>query len=652
MADLAYTDTAEPRRPSLRVALSRDGFRALAFVGIAALVVGFAAAGGGYFETSWGWSALLLLWGAALALVLGRAPSLTRAQAVAFVALAGLLIWILASSAWTPSAGEPVREAERLLVYVSAALAFPLIVRRRGAAALLGGLLAGITAVAIYALATRLFPDRLGTFDAIAGYRLSEPLGYWNALAIFAALGVLLALGLAARAPGLAVRALAAASLVPLCLAVYFTFSRGGWLALAIGLAAALAFDRRRVSLATLAVPLLAWPAITIWIASSRKALTTADAPLALAVDQGAEVALAAAACAAGAAMTAVALGLAEARLPIPRGVARAYAGALAAVTVGVLLTVFVRFGAPWTIAERGWEAFSAPPPAVTDLNERLFSFSGSGRVTQWESALDAWRDAPLRGIGAGGYEGYWLEHRELPGKIRDAHSLYIEMLAEVGPFGLLLLLVALGVPVYAAFKARGHPLVPAAFGAYVAYLVHAGVDWDWEMPAVTLTALFIGASIVVAARKPEDEEKLMSPRLRYGLLTGTLALAAVAFVGLVGNMALAESAEAARAGDWQQSESKARRAATWAPWSPEPWQRIGQAQLAEGELAAARASFRQAIAKDERDWNLWLDLARASEGKAQLAALERATKLNPLSPEIAQLRQELAELGTIEVGG
>lgn len=144
MADLAYTNPAAPSQPGLRVAADRDRYRALVFVGVAVLVAGLAAAGGGYFETSWGWSALFLLWGAALALVLGRELSVTRAQVAVFAALAGLLLWTLASIAWAPSAGAPVREAERLLVYVSAALAVPLIVRRGAAAALLGGLLAGI----------------------------------------------------------------------------------------------------------------------------------------------------------------------------------------------------------------------------------------------------------------------------------------------------------------------------------------------------------------------------------------------------------------------------------------------------------------------------------------------------------------------------
>lgn len=37
---------------------------------------------------------------------------------------------------------------------------------------------------------------------------------------------------------------------------------------------------------------------------------------------------------------------------------------------------------------------------------------------------------------------------------------------------------------------------------------------------------------------------------------------------------------------------------------------------------------------------------------RAQQRALAEATRLNPLSPEVAQLREELGELGTIEVGG
>jgi hypothetical protein len=58
--------------------------------------------------------------------------------------------------------------------------------------------------------------------------------------------------------------------------------------------------------------------------------------------------------------------------------------------------------------------------------------------------------------------------------------------------------------------------------------------------------------------------------------------------------------------------------------------------------LAAARVSYRKAIAKDPHDWSLWYELAGASGGAARERALAQASRLNPLSPEIAEVREEL----------
>jgi Flp pilus assembly protein TadD len=78
----------------------------------------------------------------------------------------------------------------------------------------------------------------------------------------------------------------------------------------------------------------------------------------------------------------------------------------------------------------------------------------------------------------------------------------------------------------------------------------------------------------------------------------------------------------------------------------------VGEAQIGAGNAAAARVSLRKALAEDPGDWNLWFDLARASEGRAQVVALANARRLNPLSPEVAAFRQELATLGQIAVIG
>ena len=70
-------------------------------------------------------------------------------------------------------------------------------------------------------------------------------------------------------------------------------------------------------------------------------------------------------------------------------------------------------------------------------------------------------------------------------------------------------------------------------------------------------------------------------------------------------------------------------------PWSPEPLKVLGEARLRQGDEAAARASFRKAIAIDRGDWQSWLDLAASVHGAQQRAAVARARALYPTSPEI-----------------
>ena len=111
------------------------------------------------------------------------------------------------------------------------------LVRRRTATHLLGGVLAGIALLSLYALGTRILPDRIGSFDSESfGYRLATPITYWNGLGIFTVMGALLAVAFAARGQSYVVRALAAATIPMLLLTNTFTFSRGAWLALGLHL--------------------------------------------------------------------------------------------------------------------------------------------------------------------------------------------------------------------------------------------------------------------------------------------------------------------------------------------------------------------------------------------------------------------------------
>lgn len=117
----------------------------------------------------------------------------------------------------------------------------------------------------------------------------------------------------------------------------------------------------------------------------------------------------------------------------------------------------------------------------------------GGDRAWYWHVAWQEVGAAPVAGRGAGTFELAWLEQQPIPSSVRDAHSLYLETLAELGVVGLALLALALAPPLLAAFRGAS----AAATGGYIAFLFHAGIDWDWEMPAVTLAGLFCGAAIL-----------------------------------------------------------------------------------------------------------------------------------------------------------
>jgi O-antigen ligase len=634
---------AEAAAPGARARAAVPDLGAVAVGLTAAAGMGaLAAADGGYFAPSWGWTALVGLWVVAVWLLLDRVELGAGALGAAFLgALAGLAGWTWLSLLWTENTTQTTLEGFRLLGYLGAAAALLVVVRREMTPALLRGILAAITLVSCYGLATRLFPDRLGTFDPIGINRLGEPVGYWNGLGIFAAMGVLLALVIFARDPRLVARCLAGAAIPVLLCTVFFTFSRGAWIALAVGFVVAFAFDRRRLNLAVAAIAAGIPAALALWAAFNSEALTQRDPALFAAVDQGRVVALIIVGCALLAAATAFALAVGERRVSPSRSARMAFATVLALFAVGASGAVLVNFGGPAGFARDAYDAFKRPPQESENLEERLFSFSSNGRMDLWAAARDQYRGHPVRGSGPGTYEQYWNLHRPDGQIVRDAHSLYFETLAELGLVGFVLLLVVFATPVIAAFRSRREPLAVGALGAYVAYFAHAGVDWDWELTGVTVPALACGVALI--ALRPRSSAPGVPRRgLRVAAAAAAIALAGVALVGLVGASAAAASQDAAQASppDYDEAEGQARKARRWAPWSSEPWQRLGEAQFALGELAAARESFREAIDKEPSDWELWFDLAQASTGSERRRALAEATRLNPLSPELEQFRE------------
>jgi hypothetical protein len=610
---------------------------------LAALVVAaLAADAGGYAATSWGWSSLLLLVSAGVGCALG----LRRLEPLEWVfpaLLAGLAGFVMLSLAWSTDVAETIHEGERMLLYLAGVSALLLLGRRSSVPWLLAAIAAGIAGVCAYALAMRLFSPGSGAYqtvptDADAAFRLARPLGYANALACFAAMGILLAFGFALRARSLGARCLASAALVVLFPTLYFTYGRGAWLALVAGILALVGLERDRTAIAAAVVALAALPAVAVALSARVHALSGEAGAVVAATRDGHRLAVALVVLALGAALVPAGLNAASRRFGravMPR---RWLLATLALIVLGVLALALVRVGGPGEAARRAYRAFNAPAPLVkADPNQRLFSLSGNSRSEYWRIAWREYVDHPWLGGGAGSYQRYWLQHRRAALPVRNAHSLYLETLAELGPLGLALLLGALAVPLVGAARARGYPFASAALGAYVVFLVHAGIDWDWEMTAVSLAGLSCGVALLLAARGKAPLIRRASVRAAGGALA--VLLAVLAILALIGNRELAAAADALDRADVQTARTQALRARRWQPWAGTPWRLLGEAELELGRVGPARDAFRRGLAEDSGDWELWLDLALASKGAQRREAIGEVARLNPLSSELRQLR-------------
>lgn len=606
-----------------------DARRVGAGLGAALGLALVAFASGGYFPTAWTWTALLALVFVAAVVGLGVATRPSGLALLCLGALAGFGAWTWLAIVWSEDPAATTLEGLRVLMYVAVLAGILLVLRRDGVPLLLAATLAAIFLASGYGLLTRLFPERLGVFDPVAAYRLEEPLTYWNAAGLFAAMGALLALGFAARSETLLARVCVSATLPIFLATLYFTFSRGAYIAGAVGLAAGVALDPRRLQLLLTGIVLGVPSGLAVLVSSHEEALTRTDAPLSAASHDGHRLAAYIVLLALAAGLAGAGLWLAERRVTPSRQARLAFAGAVALVLVVGLLGAFVHYGGPVDLARKGYDSFTTTSGETpVNLNQRLLSFSGSYRAELWHAAWHDYEAHPVLGSGPGTYEWYWNEHRPLQHKVRDAHNLYLEALAELGPLGLLFLVVALGTPLVAAFRARAHPLIPVALAAFVAFLVHASVDWDWEMSAVTLAALACAAALLAAADR-RSSAPLLTPRLRVAGVTASLLLAVVAFVGVVGASALAASDRALAKGRYGEASSQAHKASRWWRWSPDPWRALGDIAAEQGDDAAAARYYRKAIAKDDTDWKLWYDLSTVTSGAESNDALARAVRLN-----------------------
>jgi O-Antigen ligase len=440
--------------------------------------------------------AALVVWTLVLALAATGPAPLPRSLggALAVGGLAAIAAWSAVSLLWAPLGGPANESVQRLVLYVGALLLAIGALRARPALrAVEPALAAGATVVIGYGLAGRLLPGIVHLARSrSAGGRLEQPITYWNAEGMLAAVGLVLCARLAGdRSRPAWMRAAAAAATAPLGAGVYLSFSRGAIAVAVLGLLVLVAAAPTRAQLQASALALGVAIAAALGtaflpgVASLSGSHRERDGFVALAI----LLALAAAAAVAGSRRRG-----ADAPLRFSRRLVPAAAALVVAVAAGLVVA---------GLTEKPSQAELSRGAQAT----RLTTVS-SNRYEYWRVGLDAFAHHPVQGLGAGGFRVEWLKKRHIAEGVRDVHSLEFEMAAELGLVGLLAFATMVAGVAMSARRAlaRHRALAAGPSAALLAWLLHASIDWDWQLPAVSLPAIALAGALIVLGEAAPDQ--------------------------------------------------------------------------------------------------------------------------------------------------
>ena len=634
--------------------LGRSSASALAIAVLTGLLTAAAWQNGGFFPAAYLRIGSMAF--AATALLLLVRPPTYRVSREALIAIGGLGAFAgfaALATTWSPSPPTGSEDALRDLGYVGI-LALSVLASGSGRLARVcvwGTLTAGLVIV-VAGLVSRLYPAGSPVPLALdqSQYRLNYPLGYWNTYGALAGMVGVLAVGLAAdRRVAVALRALASAAAVVATVAMYLSLSRGSWLAVGAGLVVLVVVAPNRGAI-LVALGLVSTAAV-LALLRLRSFPALVDDPL-----TGAGQAAAGRAYAPTLALLAVGCGAAQALLAAPErrlrrilkrwlathrvGVARVRIAGLLVVALLAVLGMAAEHGSIEHFVNRQWHQFANPTRPLEHGSSRLTS-TNTSRGEPYRVALDEFTSAPLGGVGSGGFQAGWYRYRHDVESIENAHSLYLETLGELGIVGLLLLLIFLAAFARGWLRSRRRPAAlsrtqaSAVLAASLVWAVHAGLDWDWQMPAFTGLALLLMGTVFPVGRTPAAGRP-SAPRRALVMrgLAGACVVAAV-YLWLSGIQAqrLTNSNRLGRAGDFGAALALAR-SVTMSPASAGAKLTEAYALQDLGNLAASDRAFRDASGADPSNWVIrrdWaVELAQAGDLDRARRQLREAVALNP----------------------
>jgi uncharacterized membrane protein YidH (DUF202 family) len=625
--------------------------------------VAIALADGGYYPAAFS-SIALITWGIVLAgLAAGFLPRAEppRPAVVGGCALAALAGLTALSMAWASDQGAAFEDAIRVLAYGGAFLLVVVVTRSGDAPAWLRGVAIGATAIAVLAVLARLEPSLFGYPERelaaqvpVDANRLSWPIGYWNGLGALCGISVGLLAWLGAGA-NRAARTVSIGAMPLTILCLYATTSRGGVIAAAVALIVLIAAGPRRLRFAASSAVGLAAGVGLVWAASSKSALF--DHPgTDLAATQGDEVlAMLAVAVVVAAAVRYLLDGRLE-RISEPRLERRTW------IRIGIGAAIVVVVAIVLADPAQRWEEFKSPPTHADTAAERhIFSRGGSsGRWQFWSAAYDAFETEPFRGIGAGGYPAWWNQHGTLPSDTRNAHSLAMDTLAELGVVGIVVVIAFFAaVAVCGIRRVRSvrdsRAAAAAALAVFAAGSVGVVADWNWDLPAVFAPAIVAAALLTGPATLAADLPRIpvrgvARSRRRFAFGVAVLGFSWIAICAsgllLAVRYELTASQHASDDGDLTKAAQQANNAIDLEPWAADPRRRLAEVMLEADNLPEAAKAIDEAIIRARQDPELWLVRAQVqlASGDRQAAVVSVAFAKN-LAPRAPELQPSIADL-------
>jgi O-Antigen ligase len=572
--------------------------------------------------------------------------------------LAGFALWSALSAIWSAAPDETWIAANRAIAYavVLAVATVGASSTRSASTGVAFGIAAAALVVALYALGGKIAPGlHLGAFDLNPGdefARVREPIGYWNAVGILCVMAAPVCIWLAAfpDAPP-RVRIGSAMALTVFLLTTATTYSRGALLAYLAVLAVMVGAGPQRLRRLAVGVGAILVALPSMVLAFGLHDLSTGGLSLQDRERGGAILGLVLLLSLGALALAGPQLLRLERRARWTPQRSRRLWRAMAATVAGLAI---VGVGA-LSVSSRGLtgeishqiDNFKEPKAGPGNDPSRLISSNGSNRWIWWQEALGAFSDKPLAGWGAGSFPVVRYLYRRYDAPVRSTHSVPLQFLSETGLVGTALgigglgLLGAAGVRRVRRSSGIERSARLALLAAASAWGVHSLVDWDWEIPAVTipaLVALAVAAAPLPTARRARAGRRPVPAMLAAASAVAAALLVASAALPSMSQTKRVESLRDAGGGSLRQGDADADLATKLNPLSVEPLFAEAGIARSRGDVARAGSLLVKATRLQPDNFETWQRLGQfelsVGDYEAAARAIRHQAEDNPLAFE------------------